>query len=83
MSCGRCGNQRIPGVPKISFEMFSGGPNFVIPPPDTGHMRKNQLVLIETLEADFRIDDRTKDLGRRGIAAAREALRSATEKVAA
>lgn len=46
-------------------------------------MRKNQLVLIETIEADFRIDDKTKDLGRRGIAAAREALRSATEKIAA
>ncbi len=46
-------------------------------------MRKNQLVLIENLEADFRLDQRTKDLGRNGIAAAREALRSATEKVAA
>jgi hypothetical protein len=46
-------------------------------------MRNNQLVLIETLEADFRIYDRTNDLGRRGIASAREALRSATEKVAA
>ena len=46
-------------------------------------MRKNQLVLIENLEADFRIDDRTKDLGRRGIAAAREALRSASERIAA
>ena len=46
-------------------------------------MRKNQLVLIETIEADFHIDERTKDLGRRGIAAAREALRSATEKIAA
>ena len=42
-------------------------------------MRTNQLVLIET-SPDFRIDDRTKDLGRRGIALAREALRSATEK---
>ena len=46
-------------------------------------MRKNQLVLIENLEVDFRLDQRTKDLGRSGIAAAREALRSATEKVAA
>ncbi len=41
-------------------------------------MRTNQLVLIDT-SPDFRIDDRTKDLGRRGIAAAREALRSATK----
>jgi hypothetical protein len=48
-------------------------------------MRKNQLVLIENLDlsTDFRIDDRTKDVGRRGIAAAREALRLAEEKVAA
>jgi hypothetical protein len=46
-------------------------------------MRKNQLVLIETPEADFHIDERTKDLGRRGIAAAREALRAVDERAAA
>lgn len=48
-------------------------------------MRKNQLVLIDNLDLnpDFRIDDRTKDVGRRGIAAAREVLRLAGEKVAA
>jgi hypothetical protein len=38
-------------------------------------MRSNQLVLIETKTAvDFRIDEHTRDLGRQGIAAARQAL---------
>jgi hypothetical protein len=38
-------------------------------------MRSNQLVLIDTTTtSDFRIDDRTRDLGRQGIAAARQAL---------
>lgn len=38
-------------------------------------MRSNQLILIDNLNAaDFRIDDRTRDLGREGIAAARAAL---------
>jgi hypothetical protein len=34
-----------------------------------------QLVLIEERGADYRLDDRTREIGRRGIAAAREALR--------
>ena len=37
-----------------------------------------QLVLIEERGADYRLDDRTREIGRRGIAAAREALRKAT-----
>jgi hypothetical protein len=38
-------------------------------------MRSNQLILIDTTTAsDFRIDDRTRDIGRQGIAAARQAL---------
>ena len=40
-------------------------------------MRKNQLVLIDRDDADFRLDERTRELGRQGIAAAREALREA------
>jgi hypothetical protein len=36
-----------------------------------------QLVLIEERAADYRLDDRTREIGRRGIAAAREALRKA------
>ena len=42
-------------------------------------MRKNQLVLIENPEADFQLDDRTRELGRKGIAAAREVLRSSLQ----
>ena len=40
-------------------------------------MRKNQLLLIEGSEVDFHLDERTRELGRRGVAAAREALRAA------
>ena len=36
---------------------------------------ERQLVLIEERDADYRLDDRTREIGRRGIAAAREALR--------
>lgn len=36
-----------------------------------------QLVLIEERGADYRLDERTREIGRRGIAAAREALRKA------
>ena len=46
-------------------------------------MRSNQLVLIESNNNDFRIDDRTREIGRKGIAAAREALAVATDRKAA
>ena len=36
---------------------------------------ERQLVLIEERGADYRLDERTREIGRRGIAAAREALR--------
>ena len=42
-----------------------------------------QLVLIEERGADYRLDDRTREIGRRGIAAAREALRKAASADAA
>ena len=38
---------------------------------------ERQLVLIEEREADYRLDERTREVGRRGIAAAREILRQA------
>ena len=41
-----------------------------------------QLVLIEERGADYRLDDRTREIGRRGIAAAREALRKAASSEA-
>jgi hypothetical protein len=37
---------------------------------------ERQLVLIEERGADYRLDERTLEIGRRGIAAARAALRS-------
>jgi hypothetical protein len=43
---------------------------------------ERQLVLIEERGADYRLDERTREIGRRGIAAAREALRKAAESAA-
>jgi hypothetical protein len=37
---------------------------------------ERQLVLIEERGADYRLDERTREIGRRGIEAARAALRS-------
>jgi hypothetical protein len=43
-----------------------------------------QLVLIETsTDAQWRLDDSTRELGRRGVAEARRALRDATRESAA
>jgi hypothetical protein len=39
---------------------------------------ERQLVLIEERSTDYRLDDRTREIGRRGVAAAREALRKAS-----
>lgn len=39
---------------------------------------ERQLVLIEERGADYQLDERTREIGRRGVAAAREALRKAT-----
>ena len=41
---------------------------------------ERQLVLIEERGADYRLDERTREIGRRGIAAAREALRKSAEE---
>ena len=38
---------------------------------------ERQLVLIEERGADYQLDERTREIGRRGVAAAREALRKA------
>jgi hypothetical protein len=37
----------------------------------------DQLLLIETSEPDWRLDDRTRETGRKGVEAARRALREA------
>jgi len=39
-----------------------------------------QLVLIHTTGADWRLDERTRETGRKGVAAAREVLRLADER---
>lgn len=41
---------------------------------------RGQLVLIPTSAADWRLDERTRETGRKGVAAAREALRMAHER---
>ena len=44
-------------------------------------MRTNQLVLLsDDSSSDFSLDASTREVGRRGIAAAREALRLAAER---
>ena len=44
---------------------------------------ERQLVLIEDTGSDWRIDERTRQLGREGVAAARAALREALRRQAA
>jgi len=46
------------------------------------HMER-QLVLLEDVPREWRLDERTRELGRRGVAAAREALRQAARQPAA
>ena len=48
----------------------------VTPSGHTSGMER-QLALIEDRGADYRLDERTREIGRRGVAAAREALRRA------
>lgn len=42
-----------------------------------------QLVLIEDKRSDWRLDERTREVGKLGLAQAREALREATKRSAA
>lgn len=42
-----------------------------------------QLVLIDDTEASWKLDERTRELGRKGIEAARHALLEATRRAAA
>ena len=44
---------------------------------------ERQLVLIEERGDDYRLDEHTREVGRRGVEAAREALRKAHERQAA
>jgi hypothetical protein len=54
----------------------------VTPPEDDGTMT-DQLVLIEHADVDWRLDEHTKEVGRRGIAEARRALAAAARRAAA
>jgi hypothetical protein len=42
-----------------------------------------QLVLIEDEEASWKLDERTRELGRKGLAEARKALQEASRRAAA
>jgi hypothetical protein len=42
----------------------------------------NQLILVDASTNDFRLDDRTREIGRAGIAAARQALAEAVRRSA-
>ena len=44
---------------------------------------EEQLVLIEGPEPEWRLDERTREAGRRGVEQAREALREASRRRAA
>jgi hypothetical protein len=44
---------------------------------------ERQLVLLEDTESDWRLDERTRQLGRQGVAEARNALREALRRNAA
>jgi hypothetical protein len=44
---------------------------------------EKQLVLVEPLKESWRLDPRTREMGRKGVEAARQALREASTHVAA
>ena len=43
---------------------------------------ERQLALIEEPGSDYRLDEHTREVGRQGVAAAREALRKAAREAA-
>ena len=45
------------------------------------HMER-QLVLLEVVPREWRLDERTREVGRRGVEAAREALRQSSRPAA-
>lgn len=51
----------------------------VTPPRDDGAMT-NQLILVDAGPDDFRLDERTREIGRAGVAAARQALADAVHR---
>ena len=59
-----------------------GSRRIVVTPPGHTAGMGEQMVLIEERGADYRLDEHTREIGRRGVAAAREALRKAAEQAA-
>ncbi len=51
-------------------------------PPTMLEPMADQLRLLATATNDFRLDERTKELGRAGVAAARQALAEARQRAA-
>ena len=44
---------------------------------------QNRLVLVDDRKIDWKLDDRTREVGRKGVEAAREALRRTARPTAA
>ncbi|MDQ1356217.1 MAG: hypothetical protein QOF20_2308 [Acidimicrobiaceae bacterium] len=59
------------------------GKGITVTPPVHDYGMARQLALINPTQFDWRLDERTKELGRRGISEARAILRRATPPVAA
>jgi len=67
-----------------------GAAGVLVTPQEDDELMARQLVLIEASDVDWRLDERTREIGREGIAQARAALaeairrtHSVTSKVAA
>jgi hypothetical protein len=56
--------------------------NVLSHPPAILVNMNDQLVLLEDDERQWKLDERTRELGRRGVAQAREALRQADRRAA-
>lgn len=56
--------------------------NVLSHPPAILVNMNDQLVLLEDDERQWQLDERTRELGRRGVAQAREALRQADRRAA-
>ncbi len=48
-----------------------------------GDMTRQLVLIADDKKSDWRIDERTREIGRKGLAEAREALREATRRSAA
>jgi hypothetical protein len=57
-------------------------PGEAVTPPDDDGFMTNQLILVDASTNDFRLDERTREIGRAGIAAARQALAEAVRRSA-